>query len=139
VPSCKPREFARQTGLARGALDVYLFRPYDAGAMRATGTKAALAVLHGGQAVRFSTQQLVAARGSLATCSSGVRQLVATLDAEIGRLRALGSAFQANHAPGSAAVRAARSSLSAMTRAAEAAGMTRADAVPTAVQIETGN
>ena len=113
VPSCKPGQFARQTGLARGALDVYLFRPYDAGAMRGTGTKAALALLHGGQAVRFSTQQLVAARGSLATCSTGVRPLVAALDAEIGQLRGLGTAFQANHPPGSAAMRAARSSLSA--------------------------
>jgi hypothetical protein len=139
VPSCKPGQFARQTGLARGALDVYLFRPYDAGAMHGTGTKAALALLHGGQAVRFSTQQLVAARGSLATCSAGVRPLVAALDTEIGQLRALGTAFQANHAPGSAAMTAARSSLSATTRAAVAAGMAPADAVPTAVQIETGN
>lgn len=70
VPSCDPALFAKRAGGARGALQAYFFAPYGAGAMRGSSTKAALALLHAGQAVRFATQELVAAKGLLVSCPS---------------------------------------------------------------------
>jgi hypothetical protein len=136
VPSCKPTEFAQRAGSARGALEAYLFGPYAAGRMRGSGTPAALAVLHGGQAVRFGTQQLVVARGLLATCPRPVGGVVQALDAQVAALRSLWPVFAANHAPAAAGLTRVRAAQAATTDAAAQARMPLVTAVPTAVQIE---
>jgi hypothetical protein len=139
VPSCDPAQFARRAGIARGALQTYFFAPYAAGAMRGSDTKAALALLHAGQAVRFATQELVAAKGLLATCPRPVGGVVNAVAVEVSTLRDLWPVFGANHSPGSAAVSGARAAQTAVTRAALAARMPLVTVVPTAVQIQTGN
>ena len=138
MPSCQPAEFAQRAGVARGALETYLFRPYAAGAMRKPGTTGALALLHGGQSVRFSTQQLVAARGLLATCPRPVGGVVQAVDEQVAALRALWPAFAANRVPGATSVAQVRSAQTATTAAAAAARMPLPALVPTAVQIQTG-
>lgn len=139
VPSCDPAQFARRAGTARGALQTYFFGPYAAGALRGSGAKPALALLHAGQAVRFATQELVAAKGLLATCPRPVGGVVNAVADEVSTLRDLWPVFGANHAPDSAAVSGARAAQTALTRAALAGRMPLVTVVPTAVQIQTGN
>ncbi len=138
MPSCRPAEFAQHAGVARGALEAYLFTPYAGGAMGKPGTAGALALLHGGQAVRFSTQQLVAARGLLATCPRPVGGVVQAVDEQVAELRALWPTFAANHVPGATSVARVRSAQRATTAAAASARMPLPTLVPTAVQIQTG-
>ena len=139
VPSCDPALFANRAGGARGALQAYFFAPYTAGAMRGSSTKAALALLHAGQAVRFATQELVAAKGLLVSCPKPAGSVASAVTVEVSALRDLWPVFDANHAPGGAAVSAAKAAQADVTKAALGARMPLVTSVPPAAQIQSGN
>jgi hypothetical protein len=137
-PGCNAPLFSQKTGLALGAVTVYLTRPEAKKAFVGTGTAASVARLRGGQAARFAQVNLAAARAAVRVCGTAASRLGVDLGKAVLAAHTLAGVLAAGHAPSPAQVGALNAADSVAVADAKALGITVTPASPTLQQIASG-